>query len=420
MTNPGLNPPVREEGSRHAIVFTAAGWATSALSAYGSAWLSTPAHNRIAANGATFDRCFVDSVRSREVLHSMWHALPAWQKQVNGSQNDEASSWIRSLSAANHRTICVTDDVDVAAAATNAGFNEVIVVELPHPLQMARTPDKTHLAQLIQSSIHTLQRSDPLPALVWIHTESLEQLWDAPESMRGQWFDDDELEPIQDILPPQLANDPPIDADELLRWIMCYADQISVCDQCLGTLYDAYLGLPGELRERCWFVVAGTSGIALGEHDWIGPKGGPALSPRTHVPLTIIGLGEPLRIAHLCQPSDIGFTLGSHLLGGSMPQAQARPRDLKQLVSPDQWMQRETDHLIIGVHDQTVTIQTGRWNWVSLPTGENQLFLKPDDRFDVNNIASRAESVCASFRTFYEHLQQTGSAAMESIVKFEG
>ncbi len=343
-----------------------------------------------------------------------------------------------------HASVLITDSPTVANAGDAAGFSELVCI--PPPSDPVPAPDlgRTICAQLFAEAAERLD--DPAVQLIWVHLDSLMTRWDAPLSLRGRWADEpDDLSPEPaegdepstndatddlaeydgilenldtareydgeedddddsfdnlnreppsrsiktDVVPPCLTDLKDYDPDEILAWVHLYADQISIVDDCLESLLEVI-----RKGDDCLIAIAGVSGMAMGEHQVLGPSIGPPLSPRTHLPLWIrsnLGLADnqPLgiRSAQMTQPADLGVTVAHWLLP-----AKSYPtgRNLLEDAAPDNWTKDDSDSIALTLSGSTLAIRQGRWHGVCDSSGAVQLFLKPDDRFDVNDVASRA------------------------------
>ncbi len=86
-----------------AVVIVVEGLGASMVGAYGSATFSTPAINRLAANGLLLDQCFLDSFSLEEQLQSLWTA-----RHANGAKESGWNFW-RALADRNVPAQLITD-----------------------------------------------------------------------------------------------------------------------------------------------------------------------------------------------------------------------------------------------------------------------------------------------------------------------
>lgn len=227
--------------------------------------------------------------------------------------------------------------------------------------------------------------------LFWIDLPSLAPPWQVPDDILAENFPDAEDE---DRLSPWL--DPPIgpaDPDETacLRLQITYAAAVTAFDAWLGEVID-------HLRERSVLdetviIVTANSGLALGEHGYIGEHRAWLHEEVAHLPL-LLRMPESqdagLRIAALTQPADMLATIAE--LGGLPSPGQAA--SLLPLIRGDVDLIRQMtcSRLCIGDSEE-LAARTPEWHLVvplSTPRDDPprppQLFVKPDDRWEVNDV----------------------------------
>jgi hypothetical protein len=268
--------------------------------------------------------------------------------------------------------------------------------------------EETQLAKLFATAVDRLSRKD-LPGLLWIHTSNLVRTWDAPrdlaiiddDSFDDDWEDSDELSDFgvaerradqamaprppavfMDCVPPSFRVPDDSHPDLIVSWMRTYGCQVRLLDMLIRTL------LMLETCRSAQVVLAGTSGFALGEQGWFGANAGPLRSNRVRLPLLISG-PTPLRVPTLVSSSVVPILL--QLMG----------RGKTPLISAEMWLARESEYSPIietnGFSGEVVRT-TPRWCGARDGSGKTQLYLKPDDINDVNDIASlRTDVVHALF-----------------------
>jgi arylsulfatase A-like enzyme len=157
------------------------------------------------------------------------------------------------------------------------------------------------------------------------------------------------------------------------------------------------------------------SGLPLGEHGYVGPYRAWLHEELIHVPLIVRvpGLGGGLRVAELTQPIDLPPTLSAAL--GLPPQGIGQ--DLLTLVKGTAGPKHSqaVSGLAIGGSVEWA-LRTRDWAFllpISIPAGDPprqpQLFVKPDDRWEVNDVRQHhpetAEELEKSLRTLVANLQ---------------
>jgi hypothetical protein len=378
---------------RKLLMISVDGLVPTVLGPYGSAWATTPCLNQFAVGAIVFDQFWADSGDPLQVIRSMLTGTHA-QQQLRRMAGREATVAVSG---------CMRDAI-VMADGPFAAFQQVDGVELlAVPLDDSPDPsadlESTHLAGWTANGLRCLTDHSETD-LLWFHTSSLLHRWDAPLQWREALADDETLVPWDRVTPPQQAfgdADPP---DELLRCIHAYAAQVQVLDACIGVLARA--------AEDRTLVITGTSGMAMGEHGWIGPGGAPLLSPRLHLPLLISDpTNASTRCGRMVQPPDLTPTL-QHVCGEdpeSFADERRWGRSLWPHLTPENWAidDEPTDQVYGAEEGHTVWACRG-WLYAT-HNHQEQLFLRPDDRFCVNDGWDRLPQLHAAVRQAREHFE---------------
>jgi arylsulfatase A-like enzyme len=189
------------------------------------------------------------------------------------------------------------------------------------------------------------------------------------------------------------------DHDELLIHRAAYAAQVVVIDQCVGGLLDAMtdLGLDRDVLT----AVVGCRGYALGEHGIVGSACQNLYGEMLHVPCLVRrpgGAPAPPRWAGLAHPSDLAALLARWF---------CLPRVAADEAEPSFW---ETDAVDAAPCRIIVAqgpggeraLRTPAWLLRRPPAGVNvdedsppraELYVKPDDRWEANEVADRCPDV---------------------------
>lgn len=399
------------------VVLSLEGFATAALGPYGCSWNQTPMLDMLSATGTTFDRCIVPSDDPAVVLERCLGALPAARPLY----------WLSDSRPA----------IDVAAAHRPRHLQHL---DFGGSGEVAADVVDTTLAQAVAALLDVLQdesttaddaanESTSAAPLFWLHSDVLLRRWDAPRDLVPEeaweeepWEEEPEAEeawseaPWQEdswepeaedspawqesdspseaqtagsdstastgVQPPAIELPPDHDPDVTLAWMQAYAAQVLLVDQLVAVLRDATADRPTRI------VVLGTSGLALGERRHIGAVG-PLYSPRIQVPLMAGGPGLP--ITRCALPSTPEAALAAVL--------QPTPA-AAGLLSPAQWAadaQPFEPAVRTEGRDGSLGLTTPHWYYHRRDEAE-QLFVKPDDRNDINDVSSRLPEVQQSMR----------------------
>ena len=211
------------------------------------------------------------------------------------------------------------------------------------------------------------------------------------------------------------------DPDLLWNVVQAYAGQVSLWDTCLGAIIDS-LDSSG-LGDETLLMVLSARGLPMGEHGWIGPCADALYGPLVHVPWVMrfpdqraprgawsIGarLGEQGRSQALVEPGDVWATLLDWWQLGDRPAAPSA-QGLLPLVRDE--VEAVRDRLgLVGRRGEPGAIRTPAWY---LRMGSPpELYVKPDDRWEANNVAARCHEVVETLEDAFSQYRQaihTGS-----------
>ena len=192
------------------------------------------------------------------------------------------------------------------------------------------------------------------------------------------------------------------DHDALLGYRAAYAAQMIVLDQCVGGLLTALAEF--GLEDRTLLALIGCRGFALGEHGAVGGAVDSLYGELLHVPCLVRSPGmapAPPRCNELATPRDLGATIASWF--GAEPQVGAtRGNDLRsshrqirsyirmngsggeRALRTRAWYLRQAATEFIAASGVNVRAAL-------LP--EIELYAKPDDRWEANEVADRCRDV---------------------------
>jgi arylsulfatase A-like enzyme len=321
------------------------------LGPYGNEWIETPTFDRLAAGGVVFDQHFAD--------------VP--------------SADTRSWRTGGHAALPPEPATDLCRKLEESGVR----------ITSVRRGRRTPLADL-----STADR-----ALVTLNLGNLLPPWKLPAKTLAPFFaaepaDDDEetppLEPWLDGLPPQIDDD---DAETFARIQNTYAAAVAQLDAHLGKIV-------ADSAEHGWanavWVVTSDRGLALGEH---GTAGFPTSlhEELVHLPLLVFwpdGTHAGRRVSTLTQPMDLAPTI-AEFFGISWPGASdslTTGRSLLPLV--------HSPHSLLRSHAVTLAgagigVRSADWYWMRAEPGATaRLFVKPDDRWEVNDVCQQHGDAC--------------------------
>jgi arylsulfatase A-like enzyme len=308
-------------------------------------------------------------------------------------------------------TTCLTDEPLVAQHALIGEFHEVIRVGLAAGESDATAPadvaEQTQLARVFASAAQFLQTARE-PFCLWLHGRGMSGPWDAPYSFREQYADENEAPPPGWVEPPRrllCENDDPD-----LLWGVCqaYGAQITLFDECLGALLE--LLEEEQLLADTLLVVVGARGLPLGRNDRLGDVDLTLFTELLQTPWLLRfpdGLGAAARNASLVQSCDLAATL---LDAAGLTPRHGFGQSLLPLVRDEVFSLR--DRIAFAGLSGERGLRTPAW-YLRMPAADDgsveqppaQLYAKPDDRWDVNDVAGRCPDVVRSLEAASDELR---------------
>ena len=397
------------------------------LGPYGNTWLETPQWNRLATQSLLCETVISDSPDLEAVYRSYWTGRHAWQKTAaDGGDIESRPALATKCNAAGRTTLLITDDHGVANHPLAAGFHSVVIL----PAEEGKLAEDIEETALFRSMTGALAAIDEAmtsddgkgPAVVWIHLRGLGGPWDGPLELRQQFADEEDPAPPEIVEPPEQVLPKGFDPDELLGLVHAYAGQVSLLDMCLGLFLDAVDHLPRA--SETLLAVTSPRGYPLGEHRRVGPCDKALFAELLQVPLLVrfpAREGALERTQRLVQPADVHATLvdwlgleaGKEIVGNS----------LWKLVQGEPQAAREA---AIAVSQTERAVRTPAWFLresvlresllrESQQAGDKrrELFAKPDDRWEANEIASRAEEIVEALSVALDRFQEIAGNSAE-------
>ncbi|MGA2068515.1 MAG: sulfatase-like hydrolase/transferase [Thermoguttaceae bacterium] len=377
------------------------------LGAYGNSWIETPATDRLAAESFVFDQALVDTPRLDLLYRSYWQGWPA----LTARQPQGRPTLPALLAEAGVATALLSDERLVREHPLAVDFDELLQIDPPWQPEMA--PDgafhQTHLARCFVQITDWLQQARR-PFFLWCHLGSLGLTWDAPWDFRRRYWAEGDPEPSRSAEVPDRLLPEGHDPDEVLAFSQVYAGQVSLLDTCLGGLWEALEEHPAA--KETLLVVTSSRGFPLGEHRRLGPCDEALYSELVQVPLMIRfpdRLGAAGRSQALVEPSDLWATLLDYWSPADVPPSPTAAT-LMPVVREEVATVR--DRLALAGRGAERAIRTPAWYLRA--GGSPELFVKPDDRWEVNNVTVRCLEVVECLQDALAQYEQTVQAGRVS------
>jgi len=366
------------------------------LGAYGNSWIETPSLDRLATESFLLDRYWLDSPSLERLYRSWWLGRHAMEPDEDPSRTHPLPTL---LSARGMSTNLVADEPGVLAHPLAQAFEHRFELPGDQTIRPSATWDETHLARCFAQLVDWLEGARE-PFFLWCHLGSLGATWDAPYELRARYAAEEDPPPPEGATVPSLILEDDFDPDQLLGLTQAYAGQVTLLDMCLGALLD-WLE-ENELGKKTQFTLASSRGFPLGEHRWVGSQG--ELFGELHVPLILRfpdAEGAAARSQALTEPADVWATL-LDFCGVEKPAASARGCSLMPLVTGE--LDQIRDRLCVaGAGNQRGIVTPA---WYARFTDASELYLKPDDRWEFNDVAARCPEIVELLREALQASEQ--------------
>jgi len=373
------------------------------LGCYGNDWTATPAIDRLACEGFVFDQALIDGPALSDFYRAVWQGRHGLAPPVG---QPPARTLPRQLREAGIATALWTDEPRLARLPGWEDFDAAEQLDFELPSAPADEWELTASAQLFAAAAEGIATLRP-PFLLWLHCRGPAGIWDAPLEMRQAFAEEADVAPYAGSAPQRVVLGEDHDPDVALSVRWSYAAEAAVVDRCLEA-FAAAIAAAG-LAGTTLLSVQGCRGFHLGEHRLIGP---PDASPRLHEELIHVPwllrlpneLG-PGRSQALVQPVDLAATLldafGLPANGASVLSVvrgeRETIRDRACLASPGErglrtaaWYLRWRDAGDSGASSTPASDAT------------SHLYSKPDDRWEVNDVANRLPDLVDPLRRAFD------------------
>ncbi|MHB0958218.1 MAG: sulfatase-like hydrolase/transferase [Pirellulaceae bacterium] len=369
----------------NALVLVTDRLGSSYLGPYGNTWIETPAWNQLAARSVLVECALNDSADLSALYHSYWqgrHACSARHTQdvpplATHLAGHDVQSWL------------ITDEPAVAQHAAGQGFRERVVLSSGE-YQEAEHVEQTQLARLFATVTEVLEQARS-PFLIWVHAQAMQGPWDAPYALRCRFAEEEDPEPPRSAMPPECTLSENYDPDELLGYQHAYGGQVSLLDTCLGVLLEALWS--SSAADTTMLLATAARGYPLGEHRYVGRTERLLQAELLQVPWLLhcpAGAGAALRAHQLIQPPDVYPTL---LEWFDVPLPALSLWGRGALPGTLEFESRAARDRAASVDDRERAIRVPGWFLRHDATGKPLLYVKPDDRWECNEIADRCPEV---------------------------
>ena len=328
------------------------GLSNGMLGAYGNTWIQTPSLDTLACQAALFDRFYASSLDLTNTLTECWQSLTPLMP--------------------NHHKTLLTDDAGVFLHEHAGLFDEKHRLETKQRVRPVRKIEGTQFYHNIAALAGLLSERPGQPFLFWAHFKGFRSFWDFPMSYRLRYQIDEDPAPYSGVTVPDIDTTNIIDPDVRQSIAEAYSGGVTVLDDALAGLFE-FLRAEG-LAQNTVLLFMSVRGFALGEHRYIGVNED-LYGENVHLPLII------------WYPDDTR--------AGFRSQTLLQPGDLGKLIQQESLPEKPDElHSIIRIGNEAIV--TPDWFMYRKPT-HNELYVKPDDRWEVNDVANRCPEVLEQF-----------------------
>jgi arylsulfatase A-like enzyme len=392
--------------TRSAVVVVVDRLGAGFLGPYGNTWLETPHWNRLASESLVVETALADSADLADAYRALWRGLHRLETSL---ETDRGLAEL--AAAAGYETVLISDEPALVDYQDSSAFATVVHVESGADDRAASAADDkdddglaaTGLGRLCAEAIARLgeQRS---PALVWVHARGMNGPWDAPYELRKRYADEEDPDPPDFVDPPRYDISAGADPDELLGVVQAYAGQVTLADAWLGALLEAVdsTARSADAASETLVIVTSPRGYPLGEHGRVGPHDDPArdafYGELLQVPLLVRWpAGALARTQRLVQLGDVAMTVADWL-GLDLSATGRMAGSLLAVPETDDSTSHQTAPRPIAVAASASQrmVRTPAWMWRESTIGsepQSELFAKPDDRWEANEVASRCREI---------------------------
>ncbi len=387
------------------VVLAIDGLGSKYLGPYGNTWIETQAFNELAADSLLIHGMYAPYADANKTIDALWSG-----KSISGDVPDAASeeTILRYAQSRGCHTAMLTDDADLLDTKLAAEFAEQLEVGASAGVKLASEWDETHTAQFFAQAIDSISRLED-NGLLWIHSRGLSNSWDAPYEFRAQFAEEDDPEPSGSAQVPSLTLDANYDPDTLHEIQCAFAGQIALLDRCLGVLVSV---LQTEAQDVL-FMLTSPRGFPLGEHFQVGWN-----SPTLHHELLSVPVlvRFPKRRFALRRQSALFET-------GDL--SRFLTRSLGDPTSDSEWL----SSLCAAAENRLYSVSRGKDEWLlrtpvwqlrvadlGQSTETAELYLKPDDQNEVNDVADRCGAVVEAGRQFLSQLAEGSTTRGNEVI----
>jgi len=376
---------------------------------YGNTWIPTPGFNQLGTCSLLAESMIASSTDIAEIYTSF---LRGQHPVIPGPSR---VSLLDQLTEKGATSTLISSSGQLLQLPCCAAFTQQVLVPLTDNVQSAADIESTMMAGFFGEVLHWLETTAAADQedLLWIHADSLGKCWDAPVELREMFRGDEDPEASTVTAPPLAHQQQPLEPDEQLQVSHPYAAQVCVADTCFAALYSAledYSLRPPS--EPILLIVTAARAIPLGQHGTVGYEHAALYSEQLHVPMFASILAPASQVTssrsqRMLQSESIYQTLVEwfgfvNIASDELPQSQ---QSFLPLIVDESsaGVCNLANAVAISKTDQSGEIAISTAAWFAKIVGDQvtELFVKPDDRWDINEIAAKRRDVTSAIEELF-------------------
>lgn len=349
------------------------------LGPYANTMFSTCHFDRLAAQSLLLEFAIADSPSLRGSCRSFMQCQPTFEALNSRESSNELARRLAELGA---ESTLLTDEPQLADWSLPQQFDRLILERSEGTSQSAEDPSETTLAEFFAVAIEQAVQIKP-GNFLWLHSRGLMGPWDAPHEMRCQFADEEDPDPPEFVEPPnQFFAKGELDPDIRLGFQQASAAQVVLIDQFLGILLDHLNSMPKSKQPL--FVVTAPRGFPLGMGGHVGQAESSLYDDALQVPI-LVRWPDQRNAMNRHQGLKYSSCVSDFVLNWMGDESI----NLDWLNNP--LPDRVNEYTLSATKDQ-VSFRTHGWKFME-ETTHQRLFLKPDDRWEMNDVLRKCRLV---------------------------
>jgi len=375
---------------------------------YGNTWIPTPGFNQLGTCSLLAESMIASSTDIAEIYTSF---LQGQHPVISGPSQ---VALLDQLTEQGATSTLISSSEQLLQLPCCDAFTQQVLVPLTENVESADDIESTMMAGFFGEVLHWLETSQAAAEdLLWIHADSLGTCWDAPVELREMFRGDEDPQVSTITSPPLDHQQQPLEPDEQLQVSHPYAAQVCVADTCLAALYSALEDYSlDHASEPILLIVTAARAIPLGQHGTVGYQQAALYSEQLHVPMFASILSSASQVTssrsqRLLQSESIYQTLVewfgcADTANAELPQCQ---QSFLPLIVNESGIEdcNLANAVAISKTDQSGEIAISTAAWFAKIEGDQvtELFVKPDDRWDINEIAAKRSDVTSAIEELF-------------------